>query len=321
VTDFYFQRLQNDAIAPLSQRIRTPSEAVWSKPPAPGIPPIRLTSLETPEKETAKASSTSGSRSEGKREDSTAAEEQLNSKSAQTTPAASRSHHQARRFHLARHISSVLSPHAAGGIRKPKSFIRPPLATFIERHGAILDQDHYPTHSSTPIDRILEVPSLGASKAANAESGAAPSLETLQASKRTLTGTFVPPRSAASNHADSGGRSSGNKDLEAERLADELAALALEFDPELKKVVEAEHLEAAAIPKPQDFPMTKSDREEDFIYETYVRVPYNGGSDSVNRISSNYGILVIEEEDEDLWQKYLDNDEEDDWDEEDSNGE
>ena len=48
VTEFYFQRLQNVAIAPISLQDSVSSQAVWSKPPAPGVPPIRLTSLESP---------------------------------------------------------------------------------------------------------------------------------------------------------------------------------------------------------------------------------------------------------------------------------
>jgi len=59
-------------------------------------------------------------------------------------------------------------------------------------------------------------------------------------------------------------------------------------------------------------------RDEDYVYETYIRVPF-GHDPPVS--ASNVGVLVINEEDEDLWQDYMESDEETDWDEEDSNGE
>jgi hypothetical protein len=326
VTDFYFQRMRLDAIAPTSQQDPAPSHAVWSKPLAPGVPPIRLTSLERPKNDlrTKNDLRLPEAAALGATEDATGKEKHgipgtpitpAGSKSAPTTPA-----QQARRFHLARHISSVLSPNAAGGIRKSKNAIRPPLATFVEKHGSALDHAQNPLYRGKPVDKILEVPDDGLPGGVESLRDKEPILDTLDASKRHLTSTFVQARPQKIRNGTSIRDDPSTWDLESDQLADELAALAMEFDPDLQQKVDAERPKTPP-PAPPDVVMTTPDREEDYIYETYVRLPYDAHTLPTTDTQSNYGILVIGEDDEDLWHKYVESEDDTDWDEEDSNGE
>ncbi|KIW24352.1 uncharacterized protein PV07_10071 [Cladophialophora immunda] len=322
VTDFYFQRLQNDVIAPVSQRAT--SQAIWSEPPAPGVPPIRLTSpddakrdLEEPGTEKDDAAP----KEKSKAPDNASADSA--SKSAPTTPAASQALQQARRFHLTRHLSSVLSPSTSGGIRKPKNFIRPPLATFVERHAPVFSHEQNPLYRDQPIDKMLDVRQDNGVGGSKSDEVPEPNLEALQASRRSQTSTFVQTASGAARNGTSIRDHPSTWNLESDQLADELAALAMELDPDMQQPTEAV-LPTPPPSKPQDIVMTSHDREDDYVYETYVRVQYVAqvhGPDTATGLHSNYGILVIDEEDEDLWQKYIDSDDDTDWDEEDSNAE
>ena len=317
--------MRHDAIAPISQQDRSSSQAVWSKPPAPGVPPIRLTSLEgqkkdlqVPDVAAVKAKADGAGEEEHKMPKTP--NEDTNNKSVLTTSTLSEALLPARRFHLARHISSVLGPSPAGGIRKSKSFIHPPLATFVERHGSTLDHEQSPIYPGKPVDKILDTKKAEVLDGAKLGEGNNPTLETVHTSKRHHTNTFVPPRPQKLRNGTSIRDDPSTWDLESDQLADELAALAMEFDPDLQRKVDAEPLPQPA-PVPQDVLMTSHDREEDYIYETYVRIPYNGDTTVDTDLQSNYGILVIDEEGEDLWQKYVDSEDDTDWDEEDSNGE
>ncbi|EXJ64232.1 hypothetical protein A1O7_00568 [Cladophialophora yegresii CBS 114405] len=328
VTDYYFQRLRNDTIAPISQRDTATPQAVWSKPLAPGVPPIRLTALEGLKEDSSMAKIAAEAKAETTDEEKHklpgTPSAHTSSKSAPPTPTGSQPAHQARRFHLARHISSVLSPHAAGGIRKSKHFIRPPLATFIERHGAVFDHEQNPLYRGKPVDKMLEVPKEESSRHTIPEEGEEPTLDTLNALTRSPTNTFVQARPKTIRNGTSIRDHPSTWDLDSDQLADELAALAMEFDPELKDRVEAEPPKERPVsppPAPRDVAMTTRDQEDGYIYETYVRVPYDGDPGDTTNLQSNYGILVIDDEDEDLWQKYVDSEDETDWDEEDSNAE
>jgi hypothetical protein len=147
-----------------------------------------------------------------------------------------------------------------------------------------------------------------------------PDLETLQASKRYDTSTFLQNGSKAVRKGTSIRDHPSTWDHESDQLADELASLAMELDPIVKQESEPENI-AATPPEPQDTVMSLHEGEEDFIYETYIRVPYDEETPhSLGLSDNNIGLLVIDEDDEDLWQKYVDSDEDTDWDEEDSNG-
>ncbi len=322
VTDFYFQRLQNDAIAPASHRSTNSPQAVWSKPPAPGVPPIRLTSLEVPKDDLYKPKAPVTLKAESAVEEENKVAETpfapASSTSAPPAPATGRVASEARRFHLARHISSILGPNATGGIRKPKSFLRPPLATFIEKHAAAVQAQQL-LHRDQPIDRLLNVQGASASRSAEQGEGEEPTIDTLQASTRIPTSTFVQPPPKPLKTGTSIRDDPSTWDLESDQLADELAALAMELDPDLAQKIEAERPPPPPL-VPQDTVMTTPQREDEYIYETYVRVAYDGSSAAIPALQSDYGILVIDEEVEDLWQKYVDSDDESDWDEEDSNG-
>ena len=304
----------------------TSPQAVWSELLAPGVPQIRLTSIETTQNDCPKPE-TSVEPDTNTREQEKHKEPEPNSADVggillPSTSTKSQVAHQARRFHLARNLSSVLGPNAAGGIRKPKSVIRPPLATFMERHGATFEHEENPLYRGKPVDKMLDVPNAAASE--NAKSGELqlPHLETLHDSKRNPTSTFVQARPKVIKNGTSINDHPSTWDFESDQLADELAALAMEFDPELQQKVAAERA-AKPVPVPQDVVMTPYDREDEYIYETYVRVPCSDEaqpSGGAAELQSNYGILVIDEEDEDLWQKYVDSEDDTDWDEEDSNG-
>lgn len=295
---------------------------MWSKPLAPGVPPIRLTSLERLKDGLQNAKKAV----EEDKPDTLAEEKQPDLstpvphaiKSAPATPVTSSDTLQGRRFHLARHISSILAPNAAGGIRKLRSSIRPPLATFVERY-AVTSRGLIPGTHDNPIDRLLDVPSNGAALNAEVIEGQEQNLDTLQASQRVPTNTFVQAQPKKVRNGTSIRDDPSTWDLESDQLADELAALAMEFDPDLEQKIEAERL-AAPPPAPQDKVKPVDHWEDDYVYETYVRLPYSGEKDMDIEAQTNFGILVIDEDVEDLWQKYVDSEDDSDWDEEDSNG-
>ncbi|OAP59056.1 hypothetical protein AYL99_06354 [Fonsecaea erecta] len=327
VTDFYFQRLQNDVIAPVSQRATSSQTAVWSEPPAPGVPPIRLTSLSDIKKDVERSQVSVAAKADVVREEKSKALDNASAdggdRPASNTSTGNETLHQARRFHLTRHLSSVLGPNASGGIRKPKNFIRPPLATFVERHVPIFSHEENPLYRDKPIDKMLDIQVDAGVGSSKPDKTTEPTLEALNASKRTVTSTFVQTGSKAARNGTSIRDHPSTWDLDSDQLADELAALAMEFDPDVQETTEA-MLPTVPPSKTQDDMMTSHDGEDDYIYETYVRVEYDAqvhGPGTAAALHSNYGILVIDEEDEDLWQKYIDSDDDSDWDEEDSNAE
>lgn len=170
------------------------------------------------------------------------------------------------------------------------------------------------------MDKILDTSKVGTLKDGVSQGSQEPSLETLRTSQRTATNTFLQATSKGAKKGTSIRDHPSTWDQESDQLADELAALAMELDPELQQT---EQQEEPPIP-PQnmkDTVMTSLDREDEYIYETYVRMRYDDETHHTPDMSpNNIGVLVIEEEDEDLWQKYLDSDDDTDWDEEDSNG-
>ena len=108
-------------------------------------------------------------------------------------------------------------------------------------------------------------------------------------------------------------------DLESDQLADELAEFALSLEPATNHAAE----EPVTKPLPsQDVEMSD---QNDYVYDTYVRVTKEELAFDPMMIDSDttIGVLVIDDEVQDLWQEYLnENDEdEDEWDEEDSNAE
>ncbi|EXJ85510.1 hypothetical protein A1O1_05874 [Capronia coronata CBS 617.96] len=327
VTDFYFQRLRDEIIAPISQRVNSP---LAPQPSVPGIPTVRWTSPgdEKRDYEILKA------KLKEKADDSLPAkatkpdEEEVppanaGSRSAPPTPLTSEGLSHARRFHLTRHLSSVLSPNSSGGIRKQNSSIRPPLATFVEKHGATFSHEGNPLYKSKPVDSVLDLLQDGKSGSEGSD-GQTSKIESLAASKRTPTNTFLQAENQMVKKGTSIRDHPSTWDHDSDQLADELAALAMELDPEIKQLAEAEEL-SKLLPasNERDKVVTSKDREDNYVYETYVRVRNDDKTPDPMSIAglNNVGVLVIEEEDEDLWQKYVDSEDETDWDDEDSNAE
>ncbi|KAK5465373.1 hypothetical protein LTS15_001936 [Exophiala xenobiotica] len=317
VTDFYFQRLRDETIAPLSLREKPIQIPQPSKSSASTIPGIRWTAPGDDKKDFEKLKADLKAKEDAEK---AANKKQtvvdVGSRSAPATPISKEILQSARRFHLTRHLASGLSPSAPVGIKKQKTSIRPPLATFVERRGATFSHEENPLYRGKPVDKILEIPQTEASGDAKQ-----PDLETLQASKRYDTSTFLQNGSKAVRKGTSIRDHPSTWDHESDQLADELASLAMELDPVVKQESEPEKI-AAAPSEPKDTVMSSHEGEEDFIYETYIRVSYDEEAPhSLGLSVNNIGLLVIDEDDEDLWQKYVDSDEDTDWDEEDSNAE
>lgn len=228
---------------------------------------------------------------------------------------------QLRRFHLTRHLSSLPS----GGTRRQKIDIRPPLATFVERRTVSLKHENNPIYQGHPIDKVIDLHHEQNGSTKVADGVETPSLDALQSSERTPIKPFVVPEARSKREGTSIQDHPSTWDHESDQLADELAALAMEFDPEIRsKAVELE----ASRPKSPPPPAAPDDSDRmvlddnDFVYETYIKVQHEqGGTPLTDDWGVKVGVLVIDEEDEDLWNKYVDSDQEDEWDEEDSNGE
>ncbi|KIW50297.1 hypothetical protein PV05_11898 [Exophiala xenobiotica] len=316
-TDFYFQRLRDETIAPSSLRERPTQIPQPAKSSASTIPGIRWTAPGDDKKDFEKLKADLKAKEDAEATlDNKQTVVDTGSRSAPATPISKEKLQAARRFHLTRHLNSGLSPNAPVGIRKQKTSIRPPLATFVERRGATFSHEENPLYRGKPVDKVLDV-----SQTEAPEDAKQPDLETLQASKRHATSTFLQNGSKAVRKGTSIKDHPSTWDHESDQLADELASLAMELDPIAKQEAELEKL-AAARPEPKDTVMSLHEREDDYIYETYVRVPYEEEATHSLRLSdNNIGLLVIDEEDEDLWQKYVDSDEDTDWDDEDSNAE
>ena len=103
-----------------------------------------------------------------------------------------------------------------------------------------------------------------------------------------------------------------------DNLADELAAFALSietFDPSAKPSAIGRRPDITTETIEQDL----MDTGDLFVFETYVRVPT---AHVTSKTKENCGTLVIDETKEGLWQTYLEDDDDSEWDEEDpdSNG-
>ncbi|KAK5047933.1 hypothetical protein LTR84_006121 [Exophiala bonariae] len=329
VTDFYFQRVQIQVplVAPLSQPSTGPHV---TRPASSGVPSVRTSAPGDNvrdyntlreawrAKSEEDAPKRHGGVSQGLRDSQNAGNTKPVSTSAEVKDL-----QQLRRFHLARHLSTAPS----GGLERKKIDIRPPLATFVERRPASNKHEKSSIYQGEPVDKVINLPHdrNGATLVAGVDEP--PSLAALQTSDRTPIKPFV----AAEAHTKRKGTSIQDHpstwDHDSDQLADELAALAMEFDPEIQnKAVEpeaAEEIPILSTAVEEDLDRMILD-DNDFVYETYIKVQQEQGGNPITNMEDwafKVGVLVIDEEDEDLWNKYVDSDEEDDWDEEDSNAE
>lgn len=222
----------------------------------------------------------------------------------------------ARRFHLTRDLSLVLRPQHSSGIRKAKSFVRPHLPTFVERVEKI-SLEEITSYVEPPVDRVIK-----SVDGPNHELSIQRILSEDGTVKKEKTATFQKPQPSLNRTGQSIRDDLATWDLTSDRLADELMALALEMDPVAKALYKADptnqHDKGAQGPEPEKMFV---DGPTDFVYETYVRVQQRVVSDLEKLAQSNsMGYLVIDEDEEELWEQYLrddDDDDDEDWDEED----
>lgn len=221
----------------------------------------------------------------------------------------------ARRFHLTRDLSLGVRPQQAGSTQPLKSSLRPHIPTFIEK---IRDTniEELASYAEPPIDRIIR-----SVDGANHDLDVKRILSEDGSVKREKTATFQKLKPSVAKTGQSIRDDPATWDLNSDRLADELMTLALEMDPDAKAAFDAEprSYKNADMLDIQPDPMIV-DGVENYVFETYVRVQENSipGFDLTQ--SSNLGYLVIDEEQEELWEQYLndDDDDDEDWDEEDA---
>lgn len=218
-----------------------------------------------------------------------------------------------RRFQLSREHAILGPSKQHGGIRKSTQRSKTHLATFIEKGLARMDQHAQVFTKSAPIDRILEPGKSAGSDAATFESNGATTM-------RTLDRPFVKPSVNGVRTGHSIYAHPDTWDFDSDQLASELAAFAFELDPTGDN--EPVKVPSKSIASPD---LTDVAIEDEFVYETYIRLPHNVDLQAKieqHSLMTNIGVLVIPEEDEDLWEAYGESDDENEWDDEDadSNG-
>lgn len=328
VTDIYFQRLTSDTTSPPTAPLlpqhkgnRPDRRASFDTK---GIPLIRATTSEEeisdsvkskaspkpqdPKPQDVSQSNTSSApKSVGSGEDSKAAKSTKPSDPLRI-----------RRFHLTRDLSSRSRIDSTGRISKNTSRIRPPLPTFVERIQTALADGTGSIYLQSPIDRIIQSPKETSHDAAHVL-GDAQTQETPPTSQ-TIS-TFIKPAPTTKKLGKSVNDHPSTWDIHSDQLANELAALAIEMDQDSTSA-ELEESSPRARPDPSTSRPSTRDSQDGYVYDTYIRVDLNNdqaGCD-LQEDEANVGLLVIDEEDQDLWEEYIMSDEDEDWDEEDSNG-
>lgn len=329
-TDFYFQRLRIENTGNKSAHppeapspSRTVSSTTSRDYKALGIPTVKSTIPGAETSDFAKYKAAQKGRDDKDATKPAIQDAEYQSSSSFTNESSSPSiqrHVSARRFHLTRDLSSSLRPNLAGGIRRSKHYLRPPLATFIEQSSPRKGNTSS-IHKKPPIDAIVELNDQIASASVDHQVLTEDSIV-----KRTQINTFQRPPSAAVRHGYSIRDDPATWDHDSDQLANELAALAFDIDP--ADATEPPQVIAATPSKKTGGELTDKDTvmedDNDFVFETYIRVKYDADIQLTTPAhSSEIGVLVIDDENEDLWEKYVNSDNDDDeWDEEDddSNG-
>jgi hypothetical protein len=111
---------------------------------------------------------------------------------------------------------------------------------------------------------------------------------------------------------------------DSDQLANELAAFALEISEAENPTKEGQQRRKTPARRSPEIADRDSDMEVDdiYVYETYLRVPRSELAPNYDENKDSIGVLVIEEQDEELWQTFAEDEEDSGWDEEDgdSNG-
>lgn len=215
----------------------------------------------------------------------------------------------ARRFHLTRDLSTTARSQRFASIRKARSNIRPHLPTFVEKQDVLAAEAIY---LKPPIDRIVHS-TEGEHKSLEIEK------QTLEIDtiKKTEVAPFRKPSAPQAKTGHSIEDDIDTWDIESDQLADELFALALEMDPEVRAAHESD-IKSQQRQYPPD--AMQVDDPNEYVYETYVRMQQSTVM-NLNPLSESksFGYLIIDADEEELWDQYLrdEADDDDDWDEED----
>ena len=218
----------------------------------------------------------------------------------------------ARRFHLSRDQGFLAPSKLHAGVRKSLQRPKTHLATFVEKALLLNGQHARISNKAAPVDRIVEAKTLDVSESSEAREQVV--------TKHVFDQPFVKPPTDIAKTGHSINSHPSTWDFDSDQLASELAALAFEIDPTVDD-------EPATLHSKSNFGAAKAGyaSEDDYVYETYVRLPHNAALQieiEQNQFTANIGVLVIAEEDEELWEAYAESDSENEWDEEDadSNG-
>ena len=193
-----------------------------------------------------------------------------------------------RRFHLTRSSLSIMSSRQASGVQKQKHYNRSKkeIATFVERTASIAETKLKQKSHKPETDDAIE-------------------LDVSLQSQNRKTGTSM------EDHPSTWDRDS-------DQLADELAAFALELDSDTAHTASSKSIDKPATRDDVKIVDHDVDMDEGMIEETYFRVPIEQMERDREGTMKNIGVLVIEEQDEELWENFIDDGEDSEWDEEDA---
>ena len=331
-TDFYFQRIKADAKTPTNPHAIPRPQNVKGTSRSSEIPFVRTTVPGDEIKDYVRYQAAQKALQDRLNSTSTTEaltttknnENSLQHTSTSDTSSSERSLQNTRRFHLTRDLVSQLSPNRSGGIRKQKLYLRPPVATFIEKNSPRFQSEKETFHRSLPIDRIMASANVSCPKSfRDNTSDSQPVLDVH--TEKVTTRPFMKPQISSTRRGQSIQDHPSTWDRDSDALADELAALAFEMDP------------TSIPPSPANVKTQSSDgpvhavkivdinqEDNEYVYETYVRVKHSGPNTAEiwSQKRNEIGVLVIDEDEEDLWEMYIHGNDDSDWDEEDpdSNG-
>ena len=233
----------------------------------------------------------------------------------------------ARRFHLSRTNFTPVSSKYSGGIRRHKHHNRSHLATFVETHIDRLGSDEIHIFNKTSaVDRLIDDASFSPQVLSGQydpplEQGAKGSPATADYSPQEIR-SFVKGPAKLAKTGNSINDHPSTWDQDSDQLANELAAFAMEIekrDHVREGDTQQVGMQGNRSPETLD---NEVELDDMYVYETYLRVPRNQLSLGYDEKIDSIGTLVIEEQDEELWQTFAEDDEDSEWDEEDgdSNG-